>query len=263
MLVVSPLAPVRLSFELLLEDGTAYLPVTLSWRLLDQNGVTIQDWIAAIGTLTAGVAHIDVLGALNILPAGTATQGRYAAVRASSAVFEGFREHSARYVIADAPTLAVPSEAFSSIIQADAIAYEVGVTPLWDGATQIARVQAIQQAHLRICRLGFGPRDEDEVDRSQSIFYGDHVYSDLSNLTEESFLSMGEKFRYALIHAEIAEAMSILDGDRKSDTDDLLSSKIGETAATFRPGRKLRTPLCSRAMEYLRPWLRMRIVIGR
>lgn len=155
--------------------------------------------------------------------------------------------------------LAVPSNSFMSMAEAQMLAYSIPGVDGWYAANRADRVRALIEAHYRLVRRRYRVLPDD----NQRLIADFNNPGNLWTLTLEAFNVLDPRFARALKRAQLFEADAILDGSGVEQPDDgLVSKKVGESTETYRAVAHV-TALTSRAMRELGPFLLTDVKVGR
>lgn len=184
---------------------------------------------------------------------------------------------SESYGIEPADPLWAGVNSFQSFAEAEMTAASMPNLAGWESADADAKIAAMVEARLNICRINFALLDSNarwgqnslnyvpegtyKVDtiRNNLLFYG------LDSLTQEQYLKLPERFRNALKLAQVAEADMLLGGDDllQKRQAGIVEDSTGESTQRFRTGKVLTQSVCSRAMRYLSPYISYSMRLGR
>ena len=185
------------------------------------------------------------------------------------------------YGLTVADPLVVGVNSFMTYRQAQRLAMDMSKLSNWDLMPQSQRISALMEAKAHICRLNFNfgtvQLDMSKQDyvvqaagKPRSVKVGDifGVYGDsvkLEDLEPEDFEKLPQKFKDALMKAQLAEADDVLTVDSIADRrrQGLILETIGEVKQMFSSVLPAQTAVSSRAMSYLARYLSTGKKLGR
>ena len=185
------------------------------------------------------------------------------------------------YGLTVADPLVVGVNSFMTYRQAQRLAMDMSKLSNWDLMPQSQRISALMEAKAHICRLNFNfgtvQLDMSKQDyvvqaagKPRSVKVGDifGVYGDsvkLEDLEPEDFEKLPQKFKDALMKAQLADADDVLTVDSIADRrrQGLILETIGEVKQMFSSVLPAQTAVSSRAMSYLARYLSTGKKLGR
>jgi hypothetical protein len=265
---------VSLEVPLTDKDGNALAVTSISYSVIDVNGVEIipptplADFVPDSET-----AVVVVPAEKNALAAGQTQDMRQ--VMLDCEVGGNTVRKTAFYAIQANEALLMGVNSFMSYVQAQFVALTMPGLDGWDGADEQGRIRALVEAWRRVLRLRF--TDIDRYRDQSSLFYGfegsrdtswiggNGIAGDLSLLRPDQYQNLPVEFMAALRNAQLCEANEILGGstiDQKR-RDGLIQDNIGESRQMFRQGKPLDLPVSRAALRYLSGYVSFALMIAR
>lgn len=255
-----PGTAVTVYFPLADESGTALLPTSLRWRVLDEASAPLNAWVD-LDPLTVSDPVEVVVGSTYTTLAGGALRG-IRMVEMQVVTETGAYPLVQSFLLQASTRLSVPLNSWQTYNQALLLADEF-IVPAWDMATRDQREKAMVVAHAAISRLAIYPEYDDAQDRiSDALGY----YTRLSEMTANQYAVLDAKMVRAICQAQLVEADYLLNPDPvvAARREGLTSMTTGESSQTFRSDSPaLDFGICKRAYEYLAKYVRQSIRIGR
>lgn len=286
---------VNLSVPLLDKNGNALTVNSITYRVVDQDGVELVP-ITALATFIAGSAAATVL----ILAAQNTIVEVPADAAITSKQIDTFNTREARivemqcllssgnttilnaaYGLEHADPLRVGINSFQPLTKAELTALDISGLTGWAAASDQEKIAALITARAHIVQLNFWMLNSNSNWGQNSLSYvpeggyvtpyasvGGNAFifnGNLSLLTPTQYGRLPERFKTALRLAQVAEADSILGGDpvELRRREGLLLESIGESKQMFRTGKPLDLPVSKRALRYLSAFVTMTKRIGR
>lgn len=255
---------VTVTIPLVDSGGNAYgIDGSVSYRVLDQLDVEIKP-SSVLGTYVDGdiEVSITVWAALNALQGDNLREARSIELSFSdgtnNVILKDF------YVIEASQVLLVGVNSFQTYSEAMVSGLECVGIDAWDVADETQRIAALLDAKMHIAQLSFTNIFQ-RYDQANIGDFGFFVAGNLDFMTPTIFGSFPDIFKKKLKLAQIVEANAILGDDPIGDQRraGLTSSRIGETAETYRDGKPLILPVCARALSYLSGYITFNRRLGR
>lgn len=162
--------------------------------------------------------------------------------------------------------LIVPQNSFQTYEMALVTAANMPPLSGWASSDDTLRRNALEEAFLRLIRLGYRVRKPEDLD-VQNVIEDETKVTPRSwpVMTIDRWNRLPEHFRNALRKAQVFEADEVLRGDIVGDKRRLgvLSESIGESSMMFRTGKPLDLGISTGALRYLTGYVDMRITITR
>lgn len=246
---------VEMIIPFLTERGDAFVPNSLSYRVLDQSGAElVASAVIAYGGEEEAVITVDSVS--NTLGADETRLMRV--VELSAVTDEGIVVVEGRYVIESVTYIGVGDNSFQTYNEALLIELDLIGVDSWAESPIHKKKAAMIEAYTNITKLAF--RLQGSQDR---LFAGTRDVA-MRDLSASEIAALDADMLLAVRKAQVVEADVILGGDPIADKrkTGLMSETIGESSNMFRPGKPLVMPVSDRALRYLSPFITLRKVIG-
>lgn len=263
-----PSTDIPVTFSLVDEAGSAIIPTSLQWRLLDELNSEVVSWTSVLSLPASSEFTTTIISLYTGLPAGEYRGLRTIEARATVAG-GAFHTFSETVIIQASSILGFGVNTFMTYEQALMASLDFVPTDIqgWIDADKSMREQALIGAYENILRLPLVVEFDNII--GQSMLIPDAPLLAMSRLlrdmtpTEMGHLS--PRMSKALKKAQIAEAANILNGDpvTAARNNGLISMTVGESSQFFRTQKPLDLPVCPKAMAYLSRWVRFSARIGR
>lgn len=248
-------------------NGETLEPTALSWRLLDQYEEEILP-SASIALVPAETeTTITVPGSSNALLDGEIDAVREVELTITTAA--GLNVIRYTYFIKSPVRLKLLVNSFQTYSHACLTADGIHGLDGWAGASEQERCVCLQEAYLRITRVGFRVRFPDAYDTQAHLSahkeegISPRMWSVMSIADYANVYP--EVFRAALRRAQVAEADSILGGNIIAQRRELglLSETIGQSSMMFRSGKPLNFGISAAALRYLEGYVDIKMMLTR
>lgn len=254
-----------LTIPLVDEEGTQLDPVSYSYAVYDEAGVSVNTGSGSVG---GGLFELEltISAAVNQLASGIRMGARQLIV---DVVDTAANTHSLTetYILrASFVPLSVPSESGLTLLQANLLTRAMAsqVLESFNHSDPAEREAALCEAWSRLSSLAYQPWREGEIpdpNLTDNVRCSDFV---LNEITNADWLLLPENFRKALTRAQLIEASVLLGGDPTWELiqDGLSSKTVGESSDVFRskPSNSILSP---KAMREISGFLRQTMTIGR
>lgn len=254
---------VKLTIPLQDESGNALTPSSVSYRVIDQDGVEkvpltviagyVSGHISVEVTVPAGINAVTAPRELRVIELQLSIDGNIVMLNEI-------------YIVQAADPLVPGVNSYQTLAKAQLNATQVAVMSAWHAATANERISALIEARDHINQLSFRLGNSLGQDNIAYSFESSSVLvGDLRLLTEAQFNQLPEKFKRALELAQVVEADAILGGDITADKRKLglMAETIGESKLMFQSGKPLDLPISKRALGYLKPYVSFTLRAGR
>ncbi|MCY1200484.1 hypothetical protein GFK26_18500 [Variovorax paradoxus] len=239
-------------------------PISMRWRVLDEEGNLIAPW--AITAVVPGAESVDIRtdASMNTLVPPQLRGIRIVELEVTTA--DGVTLLELAHQLETSKLLVPGINSFQTYYQAvlEAQLYTDETMAGWvSQAEPSVRVRALSEAFDRIRMMPVVI----EWENDQSIIRD--VFNDpprLRDLNSEQILRLDTRLMKALKKAQLVEANSILDGDpaRQLRVAGIQSMTVGESSQNFSAGRPVDTNgVCESTAKILARWVRGRVRIGR
>lgn len=259
-----PGTAVPLTFSLADESGSFLTPVSITWRVLDEAEVVLQDWTAIANPTTSDLV-ITVPLTLTGLVAPALRAIRTVEVEVVTA--SGTIHLSDAFMLQGATALTFGVNSFQTYAQAILVAEDFygASMPGWVGAVdRESREKALIEAYGRLLKLPVRPYfgDSQSMDYEFSRSFGPFRLSDMS---PAQMLTLYAPVLASLRRAQVLEADEIMVADpvlaaRKNG---ITGITVGESTQFFRATKPLDLPVGARAMKEMERWVNFTARIGR
>lgn len=256
---------VTVAFPLKDLNNDPIVPTGLSVRVLDENGTQIVAPYAPPNTDGDMDIEITVPASANQATAGL--KARTVELTITSA--NGTYVQTQVYLIEAALAFTVPNNSFQTYIQSVIIADALPNLREWEIAPDEDRQRALLEAYRRLTRMGYRIRKRDDIEQHVVPDYLDidEVISprQWSDMSLSRWTALPERYRAAMMRAQVVEANEILRGVRPDDKRrmGILSESIGESSMMFRVGKPLDLGISQAALRELTGYLDMRVTVSR
>ena len=225
-------APVSLTIPLQDRLGNQVAALGVEFEVLDRAGAVKQARQAV--TVSGDSVVATVTSAANELADGVPRDLR--TVKLYCQIDGGEQTISRSYAVEAEAILMVGVNSFQTLEEAEMTAMDIFDVGDWDVMDDDDKIRALIDARTRICGMTF---------------------NQLGDLTIEQYNLLPEKFKKALRLAQVADAAATLTPDpvEEKRAKGLILDTIGETKQMFRSGRPVNSPVCKKAMDYLRDFV--------
>ena len=233
-------APVTLTIPLQDRLGNTVAALGVEFEVLDRAGAVKQARQAV--TVSGNSVEVTVTSAANELADGVPRDLR--TVKLYCKIDGGEQTISRSYAVEAEAILIVGVNSFQTLEEAELTAMDIFDMGDWDVMDDDDKIRALIDARTRICGISKGPSPWNVKDQ-------------LGDLTVEQYNLLPEKFKKALRLAQVADAAATLTPDpvEEKRAKGLILDTIGETKQMFRSGRPVNSPVCKKAMDYLRDFV--------
>jgi hypothetical protein len=256
---------VTLTIPFLDLNGDPVVPTAISAVVHDQDGTEVVPAYAP--SFTPGDTEVDIVvpKTANQVSGPMGARTVYLDLTLANGDLMTLME---TYLLRGAVRLTVPSNSFQTYVQALVEAALMPELTGWAAATEINRLNALEEAYRRLTRIGFLIRRPEDVDDMTYYVIEDENRIEpraWTIMTSERYARFPAHFRKALCRAQIQEASEILSGDVVSDKrrQGLLSESIGESSMMFRSGKPLEMGVSTRTRQHLTGYIDMRMSVTR
>lgn len=240
--------------------GASLTPVSGTYRVMDESE---SDIVASAAISVAGSSvDITIPAVSNAVASGTTRGIRTVEVTLVMASSTHVIRES--YIIQALSVLAVMTNSYQTIAQAELRALELPRLGAWHDKTENERINAMIDAFHHIGKMRFSVKSS--VD-SQSLLEPGNItnISKLNSYDLADFLLLDAAFLEALRRAQVVEADNILGGDIVGEQRrvGLMSQTIGESSHFFRPTKPVQLPVSVEALRYLQGYVDHNVRITR
>lgn len=253
-------ATVSLSFPLIDLNGDPVVPTGVSYTVRDENGQILQPATAVTVAAGATVAAVSVAPSVN----------QAAGLRMVTVTFAtagGPITYEAAYILRDPVRLRVLQNSFQTFEQALYEASRLLRLDAFAAADPDDQKSALEEAYLRLTRLGYRLRKRDDDLFNRITWYVDETISPRRwlDMSEAEFNLLPIDFKKAIKRAQVLEANAILAVDPVADRRrfGIVSETIGESSMFFRNAKPLDLGLSAAALDALTGYVDIRMVTTR
>lgn len=266
MIIHTSESEVAVAFPLIGVDGSALQPLSVAYRVTDQDDQEVQALTSVYEASTPEAPQpLDVVKVVihptqNKVADGRVREMRRVELQVTTAT--GVVKFSSEYIVEVSEVLTVNVNSFQNYAHAVLLGCDIPNLLGWNAAPKRERIVALIQARENVSRLSFRYR----FDNAQDFLIGSQFIRDLTQLTASEWRALPEEFRRCLCRAQVIEADAVLGGDEVGEmrAAGIISKTTGESKAFFRANNKpIDRAVCSRAMKELSRYLDMTLRIGR
>lgn len=256
---------VTVAFPLTDLNNDPITPTGLSVRVLDETDTQIIAPYAPPNTDGDMEIEITVPAASNQVASGL--QARTVELTITSA--NGTYVKREVYLLEAQLVFTVPTTSFQTYIQSVILADALPNLMEWERAADEDRQRALLEAYRRLTRFGYRIRKRDDLEQNVIDDYLDidEVISPRQwpQMTLSRWTALPERYRSAVMRAQVVEANEILRGVRPDDKRrmGILSESIGESSMMFRVGKPLDLGISQAALRELTGYLDTRVTVSR
>lgn len=235
--------------------GQALTPISLSYRILDANGVEllattpIADFDAADGQTS-----VEVSATQNTLAAGLVSDVRKIelSIVTSSTTYKVVD----RYILESAEALIVQQNTLMTYETAVLLSRQLGDLRGWEGADEARRLSALMRAYDQLVSIAYRLEFDDDVVVYEGAF---------RDLEHDEFAALNQEQINDFRKAQLLQADYLLGGNQteKDIADGLQSKTVGESSEFYRPRPSLNLVLCRAALQYVGKYINWSIGIAR
>ena len=232
-------APVTLTIPLQDRLGNTVAALGVEFEVLDRAGAVKQARQAVTASGDSVNVTVTATTLADDVPRDLRTVKLYCTVPGGEVTI------SKSFVLEADAILIVGVNSFQTLDEAEMTAMDIFDMGDWDVMDDDDKIRALIDARTRICAMSFNLLD---IHRPQD---------DVGDLTVEQYNLLPEKFKKALRLAQVADAAATLTPDpvEEKRAKGLILDTIGETKQMFRSGRPVNSPVCKKAMDYLREFV--------
>lgn len=255
-------APVTLTISLQDRLGNQVAASAVEFEVLDRTGAVKQARQAVTASGDSVNVTVTATTLADDVPRDLRTVKLYCTVPGGEVTI------SKSFVLEADAILIVGVNSFQTLDEAELTAMDIFDVGDWDVMDDDDKVRALVDARTRICAMSFNlldiHRPQDDVGYVPEGIIGIskgpspwNVKDQLGDLTVEQYNLLPEKFKKALRLAQVADAAATLTPDpvEEKRAKGLILDTIGETKQMFRSGRPVNSPVCKKAMDYLRDFV--------
>lgn len=257
-------APVTLTIPLQDRLGNPVTATAVEFEVLDRHGAVKQ----ARQAVTLGGDSVTVVVASSANDLAESVPRDLRTVKLYCVIEGGEATISKSYAVEADAVLIVGVNSFQTLEEAELTAMDIFDVGDWDVIDDEDKVRALADARTRICAMSFNlldiHRPQDDVGYVPEGVIGIsrgpspwNIKDQLGDLTIEQYNLLPEKFKKALRMAQVADAAATLTPDpvEQKRAKGLILDTIGETKQMFRSSRPVNSPVCKKAMDYLRDFV--------
>lgn len=256
---------VNVSFTLVGVDGSALKPLSVSYRVTDQDDREVVPLAEIYSSLSPeDPAPLQAVGVLvhptqNVVADGRAREMRQIELQVT--VASGVIRLHDSYILEIRETLKVNGNSFQNYANSVLVGMDIPNVSAWSSADKRNRTAALIQAHKHVTKLRFRYCHD-----SQSYLRDWVIIRSIDELTDAEWALLPEGFRNSLCRAQVIEADAILGGDEVTEMRlaGLTSKTTGQSSASFRAGTKpVERAVSLRAFKELSKYIDNTMRIGR
>jgi hypothetical protein len=258
-----PGTDVPLTFSLTDESGSFITPISITWRVLDEAEVVLQDWAAAAVPGTSDLKLTIPLALTSLTPPALRA---IRTVEVEVITATGTVYLSDAIMLQGATALAFGVNSFQTYAQALLVSEDFTTDSMagWSASDRETREKAMIQSYGRILLL---PISRMAVLDEQSVLASPQVFGPalLRDMTAAQMLQLEARFLSALRSAQLVEADEILAADPviAARQNGVTGMTVGQSTMFFRQRKTLDLPIGTRALKYLERYVRFGARIGR
>lgn len=257
-------SPVRMEFDLYLDDGSAIMPDSAIAHVSDENGDVVGDAINVSVESSIAGATVDIPSSYNATDNVT---GRVVtlAVTSNGASYVFTKTYLLEPIIV---RLAVPSQSAMSVVQADIVAndFKDVVVDVWGDLSFDEKGRALRDAWSRISKIKLNPfRTEDEKDVEGVTMRMECGNFLVDELTSSEWAALPEHFIKSVRRAQLVEACVLSGGDPEWERrqSGLISKTVGESSEMFNTKPISDKRISERARREIARYISKRVIVSR
>lgn len=257
-------APVTLTIPLQDRLGNTIQATVVEFEVLDRTGAVKQARQAVV--IGGESVEVVIASTANELDSEVPRDLRTVKLYCTTAGGESIISKS--YVVEADAILIVGINSFQTLEEAELTAMDIFDVGDWDSMDDDDKTRALIDSRTRLCGMTYSlldlSRPQDDVSYVPEGVIGVstglspwNIKNQLGDLTVEQYKALPEKFKQALRLAQVADAAATLSPDQveQKRQSGLILDTIGETKQMFRSGRPVSSPVCKKAMGYLREFV--------